>query len=153
MTFFDTFIRTIVMRSMVKSVWLNLPVKNVVRSKEFFRAIGFKENPMHQNVDHLASFYIGENDFVMMLFPDRTFVKFTANNVVDTAKGTEVLMNIDAQSKQEVDEMAETVRKAGGKIYAEPSEVEGWMYVFGFVDLDGHRWSVLYMNKDKMPKT
>jgi uncharacterized protein YndB with AHSA1/START domain len=43
------------------------------------------------------------------------------------------------------------VRKAGGKIYAEPGESQGWMYAFGFEDLDGHRWSMLYMDISKMP--
>jgi hypothetical protein len=47
--------------------------------------------------------------------------------------------------------IAEIVRKAGGKIYAEPGESQGWMYAFGFEDLDGHRWSMLYMDISKMP--
>ena len=65
---------------------------------------------------------------------------------------SEVLINFDAESKEEVDAMAEKVRKAGGKIYAEPGESQGWMYAFGFEDLDGHRWSMLYMDLAKMPK-
>lgn len=48
--------------------------------------------------------------------------------------------------------MAETVRKAGGKIFAQPADSQGWMYVFGFEDLDGHRWSMLYIDPEKMPK-
>jgi uncharacterized protein len=51
-----------------KNIWLNLPVRDVKKSKAFFKAIGFRENPMHQNNEHLASFFIGEKDFVMMLF-------------------------------------------------------------------------------------
>ncbi|NNE77836.1 MAG: extradiol dioxygenase, partial [Pricia sp.] len=77
---------------------------------------------------------------------------FTQNEIADTTKGTEVLLNIDAQSRSEVDEMAQKVRNAGGKIYAHPGESQGWMYAFGFEDLDGHRWSMLYMDMDKMPK-
>lgn len=137
---------------MVKSVWLNLPVTRIEASKTFFRAIGFRENPMHRNAAHLGSFLIGENDFVLMLFPRETFKTFIGNAISDTEKGTEVLINIDAASKREVDEMAETVRKAGGEIYAEPGESQGWMYAFGFVDLDGHRWSMLHMDMEKMPK-
>lgn len=135
----------------MKSIWINLPVKNLKQSKAFFKAIGFRENPMHAEAQHLGSFFIGENDFVMMLFPEDSFANFTQNEVCDTLKGTEVLLNIDAQSKAEVDEMAQTVSKSGGKIYAEPSVSQGWMYAFGFEDLDGHRWSMLYMDMDKMP--
>lgn len=136
---------------MIKQIWLNLPVKDIKRSKAFFKEIGFKPNPRHENADHLASFLIGENDVVMMLFPEEDFKGFTQNEIADTQKGTEVLLNIDAQSKAEVDEMAETVRKAGGIIFAEPGESQRWMYVFGFEDPDGHRWSMLYMDMDNMP--
>ncbi|MEC3965882.1 VOC family protein [Flagellimonas halotolerans] len=135
----------------MKTIWLNLPVKDIKESKEFFKAIGFKENPRHKNAEHLGSFYIGENNFVLMLFPENTFKGFAQNEISDTQKGTEVLINIDAQSKSEVDTMAKTVQKAGGKIFAEPGESDGWMYAFGFEDLDGHRWSMLYMDMEKMP--
>ena len=133
----------------IKSVWLNLPVKNMAKSRQFFRAIGFRENPMFENSNDTASFFIGENNFVLMLFPYETFKGFTQNEV--STRGTEVLINIDAQSRKEVDEMAALVRGAGGKIFAEPGEAQGWMYAFGFEDVDGHRWSMLYMELDKMP--
>ncbi|WP_200810813.1 VOC family protein [Cellulophaga tyrosinoxydans] len=87
-----------------------------------------------------------------MLFPEETFKTFSGNAVSDTTKGNEVLINFDAESKEEVDAMAEKVRKAGGKIYAEPGESQGWMYAFGFEDWDGHRWSMLYMDLAKMPE-
>ncbi|TDQ30097.1 VOC family protein [Tenacibaculum caenipelagi] len=133
----------------MKTIWLNLPVKDIKKSKEFFSAIGFKENPMCKDAEHVGSFLIGENNFVMMLFPESEFKAFTQNNISNTKKGTEVLINIDAQSRQEVDEMAVTVRNAGGTIFAEPGESQGWMYAFGFEDLDGHRWSMLHMNLEK----
>ncbi|MGB5820757.1 MAG: extradiol dioxygenase [Saonia sp.] len=137
----------------MKSIWLNLPVKDIQKSRTFFNKIGFRENPMHKEAEHLASFLIGENDFVMMLFPEETFKDFTQNAIADTTKGNEMLINIDAQSREEVDIFAKSVESANGAIFAAPSEVDGWMYAFGFVDLDGHRWSMLYMDTDKIPKT
>jgi hypothetical protein len=59
---------------------------------------------------------------------------------------------MDAQSKEEVDVMAKRVKNAGGNIYTAPGEKDGWMYAFGFLDPDGHRWSVLYMDMSKMPQ-
>jgi predicted lactoylglutathione lyase len=50
-----------------------------------------------------------------------------------------------------VDELAETAKAAGGTVYAEPGENQGWMYGCGFSDPDGHRWNVLYMDMSKMP--
>lgn len=137
---------------MAKEFWINLPVKDVKASKVFFKAIGFANNPIHEDAEHMGSFFIGEKKVVMMLFPEDTFTHFTSHPISDTTKGTEILMNIDAENREEVDEMAKKVKAAGGKIYSEPGEAEGWMYVFGFEDLDGHRWSVLHMDLSKMPK-
>jgi uncharacterized protein len=137
----------------IKNIWLNLPVKDLEKSKNFFKAIGFKPNPMLENSKDAGSFLIGEHDFVLMLFPNDAFKKFTLNEVADARKASEVLISIDAQSKEEIDEIAEKVVKAGGKIYANPGESEGWMYGFGFEDLDGHRWNMLYMDMSKMPAT
>ena len=136
----------------MKTFWINLPVKDIEKSREFFKRIGFKENPRFKNADHLASFIIGEQEVVMMLFPEDTFQRFTENGISNTQQGTEVLLNIDAESRSEVDEMAKKVKNAGGTIFAKPAESEGWMYVFGFEDLDGHRWVMLHMELDKMPK-
>ncbi|MCX2681565.1 VOC family protein [Galbibacter sp. EGI 63066] len=137
---------------MTKDFWFNLPVKDLERSKQFFRDIGFKENPSMAKANHLGSFFIGEKNVVMMLFPKEAFEGFTAHQIADTDKGTEALFNIDAESKEEVDTLAKTVEKAGGTIYAPPGEKDGWMYAFGFIDPDGHRWSVLYMDMSKMPQ-
>ncbi|MGB8703619.1 MAG: VOC family protein [Gillisia sp.] len=131
--------------------WLNLPVKDIQKSRAFFKAIGFKENVRHKDAPHLASFYIGKQEVVMMLFPESDFEHFTQHPVTNTSKSAEILLNIDAQSPEEVDKMAELVKKAGGSIYAEPSENQGWMYVCGFTDPDGHRWCCLYMDESKMP--
>ncbi|MGJ8594051.1 MAG: VOC family protein [Aquaticitalea sp.] len=137
---------------MTKEFWFNLPVKDINKSKSFFKAIGFESNPMHDENEHLGSFYIGDKKVVMMLFPEDTFKTFTANELSDLKKGTEVLFNIGAQNRAEVDDMAKKVKSAGGEIYAEPGEKVGWMYACGFIDLDGHRWSVLYMDLSKIPK-
>lgn len=135
----------------MKSIWINLPVKNVKKSKAFFEAIGFTPNPNYP-METSASFLIGEPSIVMMLFAEEEFKRFVRNEISDTKKGNEILLNIDAQSKEEVDTMANTVKKVGGTIFAHPEEVQGWMYAFGFEDLDGHRWSMLYMDPEKMPK-
>ena len=136
----------------IKQVWLNLPVKNMSVSKTFFKEIGFTPNPMHENNPQAGSFFIGEQKMVMMLFPEELFARFCRHTIADTSKGCEILINIDAQSREEVDAMAALVKKAGGSIFAEPGEADGWMYAFGFADPDGHRWSMLYMDMNNMPK-
>jgi predicted lactoylglutathione lyase len=134
-----------------KQVWINLPVKDINRSKEFFKSIGFTPNPMFENSPKIGSFFIGENNFVMMLFSETEFESIAQKKVSNTDKGSEILINLDAQSKTEVDDFSEVVKNAGGEIFSEPADADGWMYAFGFIDPDGHRWSMLYMDTSKMP--
>lgn len=72
--------------------------------------------------------WLGSNNFVVMLLPRETFKSLSGN---------EILISIDAQNRRAVDEMARIVRDAGGKLFANPAEIGGWMYGFGFEDLDG----------------
>ena len=86
-----------------------------------------------------------------MLFEETSFKAFTKTDITDTSKTNEILISIDAESKEEADELAKKVEQAGGTIYGKPGEKDGWMYGFGFIDLDGHRWNVLHMDMSKMP--
>lgn len=137
---------------MTKEFWVNLPVKDIKRSKEFFTEIGFSLNPRFGNSDESASILIGDKNVVLMLFAEPTFKSFTRNEIADNKQSTEVLFSIDAENREEVDALAKRVSNAGGTIFSEPEENQGWMYGFGFADLDGHRWNVLYMDMSKMPK-
>lgn len=137
---------------MTKEFWFNLSVKDLTKSRKFFKDIGFISNPMHENNAHMASFFIGEKKIVMMLFPEETFKGLVSKTAENGSKSSGVLFNIDGQNREAVDAMALRVEKAGGTIYATPSEKEGWMYGCGFEDLDGHSWNILYMDFEKMPK-
>ncbi len=137
---------------MAKQFWINLPVKDIGKSKTFFKEIGFRANPKHDNGNQNASFFLDKKNTVMMLFPETTFKHFAQNEITDTQKSTEVFLNIDAENETEVDQLAKKVEKAGGIVFSKPAWVDGWMYLFGFQDLDGHRWGVLYMDMNKMPK-
>jgi len=136
---------------MTKSLWINLPVKDVSKSKEFFIKFGFKLNLKFGSREDSACFMIGDDNFIVMLFEEPLFEGFIATNIADPKLGTEVLFSIDAESVEEVNEMAKKAVDAGGTLYAEPGFKDGWMYGCGFIDLDGHRWNILYMDTAKMP--
>jgi predicted lactoylglutathione lyase len=135
---------------MIKEFWLNLPVKDLNKSKEFFSKLGFAFNPRHINSNDAAGLVIGNKGVLVMLFPEATFKSFTNNEIGDTNQSTQVLLSIDAESKEEVDELVLKAVNAGGVAYCKASD-QGWMYAAGFADLDGHRWNVLYMDMSKMP--
>ncbi|MBB2147114.1 extradiol dioxygenase [Pedobacter sp. LMG 31464] len=137
---------------MTKDIWINLPVKNINKSVAFFTQMGFTLNEHNPVTETMASFFIGDRKLVLMLFTNDVLAGFSGNKVADTSVGTEVLFSIDAESSQEVDQMLQKAENAGGKIYANGGEKDGWMYGGGFIDVDGHRWNVLYMDFSKMSK-
>jgi uncharacterized protein len=137
--------------TMIKDLWLNLPVKDLKQSKAFYAAIGFSFNTNYGDTNTSACLMIADK-FVVMLFENGVFEGFTQHPVSNTMVGSEVLISIDAENREEVDEMAQKVITAGGTVFGEPNENQGWMYGMGFSDLDGHRWNMVYMDWSKMPK-
>ena len=131
---------------MAKTFWLNLPVKNIERSKEFFTKLGFKFNEGQGSTPNSAPLIIGDKSTVVMLFEEPMFKGFVNQEVADTSKSCEVLLSFDAASKEEVDEMAQKAVDAGGTSSHKPYKMEGPMYGCVFSDLDGHKWNVLHMN-------
>jgi predicted lactoylglutathione lyase len=136
---------------MTKEIWLNLPVREVSRSREFFGKIGFTPNENQSNQE-MACFTVGEKKMTVLFFAEETFKAFTKTEIPDAKKGSQVLISYDAESRSEVDETARKVFEAGGTIFSEPAEMQGWMYGFGFADLDGHRWNMVFMDFSKMPQ-
>ncbi len=136
---------------MTKQLWINLPVKDVAKSKEFFSKLGFSFNEQMSG-EKSACMLVGERNTVIMLFAEEVFKGFIQGNVSNTGTGTEVLFSFDAESREEVDELAKKAVEAGGVLFGKPSENQGWMYGCGFSDLDGHRWNILYMDMSQLPK-
>lgn len=137
---------------MTKEIWLNLPVKDVNKSNEFFTKIGF-EPQENQPCAEMCGFYIGEKKMSVMLVEEEMFKGFAQNAVSDVKTGTEILISFDAGSREEIDDTASKVFDAGGTIFSEPQEMQGWMYGFAFIDLDGHRWNQVFMDFSKLPQS
>ncbi|WP_293788003.1 VOC family protein [uncultured Pedobacter sp.] len=136
---------------MTKSLWINLPVKDINKSKAFFTQLGFTLNLQYGSREDSACFLIGESNLVIMLFEENLYEGFVGTSISDKRNGSEVLFSFDAESPEEVDNLAQKVVAAGGTLYGEPGYKDGWMYGCGFMDLDGQRWNILYMDMSKMP--
>lgn len=137
---------------MTKEFWINLPVKDLQRTKDFFTQLGFTFKPLPGNRDDGACLILGSKSVQVMMYEEPVFRSFTDSEISDAHKSNEVLFSIDAENTEEINILATRVKKAGGTIFAEPAEKDGWMYGFGFSDPDGHRWNVLYMDTSKMTK-
>ncbi|HIK18930.1 MAG TPA: VOC family protein [Leptolyngbyaceae cyanobacterium M33_DOE_097] len=130
---------------MSRKIFVNLPVKNLKQSIDFFTKLGFSFNP--QFTDETTTCMIVSDDiFVMLLTHDR-FKSFTPNAICDARKSTEVLVCLSSQSRTAVDEMVSNAIAAGGTTYNDPQD-HGFMYAHGFQDLDGHIWEIVYMEPD-----
>ncbi len=136
---------------MTKELWINLPVKDVKKSKEFFTRIGFTPEESNETAD-MTCVKVEEKNIAVLLFAEETLKGFMKSDISDTKAGSEMLISFDAESRGEVDDTASKVFDAGGTIFSEPAEIQGWMYGFAFADLDGHRWNMLYMDSSKMPQ-
>ena len=133
---------------MSAKIFINLPVKDLNNSVEFFTKLGFNFNPQFTNKE-ATCMIIGENIFAMLLIENR-FKDFTKKEIADATKTTEVLIAIDAESREKVIEMVANAKAAGGSIYMDPED-HGWMYQHSFADLDGHQWEVLFMDETAIP--
>ncbi len=138
---------------MKNDFWLNLPVKDALKAAEFYTAIGFSLSDDFPQTKNAACLKLGAAGLIVMLFDEETFTGFSRTNVSDTRAGSELLTSFDAESKEEVNEMVGRVIAAGGELFSQPTEIEGWMYGFGFCDLDGHRWNMVYMDTEAVPDT
>jgi predicted lactoylglutathione lyase len=137
---------------MIKELWINLPVKDVKKSKEFFTKMGFSFNSKYGDTEHSVCMIMGTKNIAVMLFAEVLFKGFTQQAITDTKQSSEILLSFDAESREEVDELARKAGEAGGDVFAKPGESQGWLYGCAFADLDGHRWNILHMDMSKMPK-
>ena len=128
---------------MATKIFVNLPVKDLDKTVEFFTKLGFKFNPRF--TDENATCMIVGDDIFIMLLVEKFFKSFTKKEIVDATKGTEAIIALSAESKENVDEMIRKALEAGGSAPDKPQD-QGWMYGHGFQDLDGHLWEVLWMD-------
>jgi predicted lactoylglutathione lyase len=128
---------------MTSKIFVNLPVKNLNRSIEFFTKLGYSFN--QQFTDETATCMIVTDDIFVMLLTEEKFKIFTPKEICDTKKYTEVLIALSLESRAQVDEMVRKAITAGGTTYNEPQD-HGFMYAHGFQDLDGHIWEVFHMD-------
>jgi hypothetical protein len=127
---------------MATKIFVNLPVKNLDRSVEFFTKLGFSFNA--QFTDETATCMVVSEDIFVMLLTEAKFKEFTPNAICDATKSTEVLVCLSSESREEVDKMIHKAVAAGGTTYNEPQDY-GFMYSHGFQDLDGHIWETVFM--------
>jgi predicted lactoylglutathione lyase len=128
---------------MHQQIFVNLPVKDIERTRAFFSALGFRFEPKFSDEKALCM-VISDSIFAMLLHED-FFKTFTKKPVADARESTEVLVCLSCQSREEVDVLVAKALAAGGKAPM-PVQDMGFMYGHGFEDLDGHQWELVHMS-------
>ena len=134
---------------MATRIFVNLPVKNLDASIEFFNQLGFTFDPRFTD-ETATCLIVGESIFVMLLTEEK-FQSFTPKPICDATQSTEVLVCLTRESRAEVDDMVRKAVAAGGTTYNQPQD-HGFMYGHGFQDLDGHIWELAYMDLNAVPQ-
>lgn len=133
---------------MATKIFVNLPVKDLDKSMAFFTSLGFSFNP--QFTDEKAGCMVISDNIFAMLLTEAYFQTFTKKAVSDAKTATEMLIALDADSKEAVQQLIAKAESAGATIYSEVQD-HGWMYQHSFADLDGHQWELIYMDQSQLP--
>ncbi len=134
---------------MATKIFVNLPVKNLNKTIEFFTKLGFTFNPQFTD-ENATCMIVGEDIFVMLLV-EKFFKTFTKKEICDTAKDTEVIIALSTESREKVDQIINKAIEAGGSESRAPQDY-GWMYGRSFQDIDGHLWEIIYMDESAIKK-
>jgi predicted lactoylglutathione lyase len=127
---------------MARQIYVNLPVRDLERSKGFFSRLGFGFEPKFS--DENAACMIVEDNIHVMLLTEPFFKTFTRKALCDATKSTEVLVCLSCDSDAEVNELVAKASASGGKAAREPKD-HGFMYEHAFEDPDGHVWELVHM--------
>jgi len=126
-----------------RKLFVNLAVRDLKSSMEFFRKLGFGFNAQFTD-DKAACMVVSEEAFVMLL-TEPFFKTFTRKEICNTQAQSEGLFALSCSSRAEVDQLVKTAVAAGGKPAMDPMD-HGFMYGWSFYDPDGHHWEVLWMD-------
>jgi predicted lactoylglutathione lyase len=133
---------------MAKQIFINLAVKDLQKSMDFYTALGFTNNPQFSDETGKCMVWC-ENIFVMLLTHEK-FKTFATKPLADTKSNVAALFSLSLESVDEVNNVMTNGLNAGG---TEPAEMKdyGFMQQRTIEDFDGHTWEIFYMDITKFP--
>lgn len=132
----------------ITDIYVNLPVKDVQKTREFWTKLGFSIN--EQFSDEKAICVVMKENHIYTMFLREEFFQTFTNRPFAKGDTTQVLLAIGVNSREEVDGMVKTAIENGGSKYSEPVDY-GWMYQSSFADINGHQWEVVHGYASQIP--
>jgi uncharacterized protein len=130
----------------MKQIFINLPVRDVQASMDFYAQLGFDVNPLFTFDDQKCMVW-SEQVYLML----QTYDMFQSGNrksLPDAKTNTIATFTLPVESLDKVNEIMEKGLKAGGT-ESTPMVDEGFMQVRNIEDLDGHHWGIIYLDIEK----
>ena len=128
----------------INSIFINLPIKDIYKTRDFWIKLGFKFNEQFSN-DKALCLVLKDGFIYSMLISYEMFSTFTNRPIADGTT-TQVLTAIQVDSRQKVDKIVKLALENGATRYRESAD-HGWMYYDCFADLDGHQWEIMYIDE------
>ena len=128
---------------MTTQIFVNLPCRDLPKSKVFFQSLGYEFNPQFTD-DKGACMVVSDSIYVMLLTRE-FFGTFTKKPVADAHATLEAITCLSLDSRDAVDDIHAKALKAGAKSAGDPQDY-GFMYSRAFEDLDGHQWEFVHMS-------
>ena len=129
---------------MTRMIFVNLPVKDLQRSRAFLEALGAVNEPKF--TDETAACMTFSDSIHVMILTHEKFSQFTPRPIADAKAGSEVLLCLSADSRESVDSTVEQGVRAGGTADPAPKQDYGVMYGRSVADPDGHIWEIMWMD-------
>lgn len=131
----------------INQIFVNLPVKNIQKTKEFWTNLGFSVN---EQISDERAVCIIMNDTISIMFLTEEFFETFSDRPVPKSDTTQVLVAIGLDSREEVDEVVNAAVANGATQHEEPQD-HGWMYQNSFWDINGHGWNVIFADSSQIP--
>ncbi len=131
----------------VKSIFVNLPIKDLSKTRDFWSKLGFTFNEEFSD-DRALCLVLNDGLIYSMLITHEMFSTFT-NRPISDGSTTQVLTAIQVDSREDVDRIVKLALENGGTRYRESAD-HGWMYYDTFADLDGHQWEVMFTDPTQL---
>ncbi|KRD18040.1 glyoxalase [Mycobacterium sp. Root265] len=123
------------------TLFVNLPVADLERSRKFFADLGYSFNATFSGPT-AVTVVLGRNQFAMLIQRDA----FDALHPFETAAPSvkECVICLGVESRECVDGLVDRALAAGAA--AGDCEDHGDMYGRSFTDPDGHSWQIFWMD-------
>lgn len=133
---------------MSSMIFINLPVTDLARSRSFYEALGFVNNPTFS--DEAGACMVLSDVIHVMLLTQEKWRGFTTRPICP--RGTsEVSLAFTCESREAVNRLVETGAAHGGTADVNPPEDHGFMFQRTICDPDDHIWEPFWMDPAAAP--